>query len=699
FFMEVKVNSTTIRSFSIYSNTLPQAFLLDVAEAWRLLNGTFKTKATERTYYQHITRWLRFLADRPNHEVWSYIGQDVGSLQEEYLAWQNLLTEYRNHIFDSYPKADQLKTRINQLMGVRKLLEYLVYTKTIPDGLVLRGWKDKQRLGQSSTFLSNDFYRLINRNNLEKLVVSFDDNDVSLDEDSLSLIKYTLENTEGDSDFNPISLVISSLQDRKSQLKSQAAEDYVSYIESTNQAIEWANDSKISARADAFHKAILSRDDAHTKMRLYDKALGGCATSVLVNYLIRYNEGRLLLNKDSRYGVFWLPDRMDRYKYNRQLIQWHLGCSNYAMVCAFAFILLETNANTTSVWGLKEDDLIDQNDNYFTLNWTKRRQRGHEAKYKNLPMRVDELTPQTLTVRDVFLHQMKCRKKFLNDVIPRDRRFLFLQWHKNNVKISPNERVYVPTRPSLEIFNRIFKILCKKASGGTWETTPKAIRGSALLLTGLVTRDATAVMIEGQHASLEMGKRYTYHYPEIWQQDKEIRLFLNWYQALFTVDIEGFAEKIGIDPVSYNENKEFALEQRQKEAQNAINQQFGGIHCIDPTAGAQHGTKAGSVCDKVDKCPTCKQRRGVFVASINNLANVIQWHEVLVQLKQTLSDKDFYKWRVWHVFTTLIVDTFSKDPTHARLMREAQKKAAFTQNSYVSLIPIAEVMSNGTSNH
>ncbi|MBJ7539929.1 hypothetical protein I8J31_19840 [Marinomonas sp. C1424] len=667
--------------------------MLDVAKAWRLLNATFNVETTEITYFQHISRWLKFLADRPNHAVWSYIEQDGCSLQEEFLAWQNLLTEYRNDILDFFPRVEQLKTRNNKLMGVRKLLEYLAYTKTIPHGLVLNGWKDAQRLGQSTTFLSNDFYRFINRSkqDLQKLVDSFDDNDISLDEDALSLIKDTLEHTEEDFDFNPISLVISSLQDRKLQLKEQAADDYVSYIEATNQANEWTNDFKISTRADEFHKVMLSSDNAHTKMRLYDEVLGGCAISVLVNYLIRYNEGRLLLNEDPRYGLFWNPERMNRYDYNRDLIRSYLGCSNYAMVCAFAFIMLETNANTTSIQGLKEDDLIDHDTNYFILNWTKRRQRGNEAKYRKLPMRVDELTPQTLTVRDVFLHQMECRKKFLNAVIQRDRRFLFLQWHKNHVKISVNERIYAPTKPTLELFNRNFKILCKKASDGTWVTTPKAIRGSTLLLTGLVTRDATAVMIEGQHTSLEMGKRYTYHYPEVWLQDKEIRLFLNWYQALFTVDIESFAEKIGIDSILYNENKELALEQRQTEARNAINQQFGGIHCIDPTAGAQPGTKVGSVCNKVDRCPTCKQRRGIFVSSTNNLANVIQWHDVLVQLKQTLSDNDFYKWRVWHVFTTLIVDTFSKDPTHARLMRGAQEKAELTQNSYLSLIPVAEV--------
>ncbi|MGO2514193.1 hypothetical protein [Marinomonas polaris] len=693
--MEVKVNSTTIRSFSIYSNTLPNDFLLDVTKAWRLLNETFRAELTEITYFQHISRWLRFLADRPNHEIWSYIekGSDSGSLQEEYLAWQNLITEYRNDIFDSFPTADQLTTRNNKLIGVRKLLEYLAYTKTIPHGLVLRGWKDKPRLGQSSTFLSNDFYRLINRskNDLQKLVFSFDDNDVSLDEDVISLIKNALENTEEDFDFNPVSLVISSLQGRKNQLKNQAANDYIAYIESTNQAEKWAKDLEISACADKLHKVMLSNVDAHTKMNLYDEALGGCATSVLVNYLIRYNEGRLLLNKDSRYGLFWHPDRMSRYNYNRDHIRRYLGCSNYEMVCAFAFIMLETNANTTSIWGLEEGDLIELNDNFFQLNWTKQRQRGHESKYRIFPIRKESLTTQNLTVRDVFIHQLECRKKFLNAVIQKDQKYLFLQWYKNNVKISESERVYAPTRPSLASFNRYFKMLCEKASNGAWVTTPKAIRGSALLLTGLVTRDATAVMIEGQHTSLEMGKRYTYHYPEVWLQDKEIRLFLNWYQALFTVDIEGFAEKIGIDSILYNENKEFALEQRQKEAQNAINQQFGGIHCIDPTAGAQPGTKAGRVCNKVDKCPTCKQRRGVFVTSINNLANVIQWHEILVQLKQTLSDNEFYKWRVWHVFTTLIVDTFSKDPTHARLMREAQEKAALTQNSYASLIPVAEV--------
>lgn len=691
---DVKINFSKNRDFTLYSDTLPRKFLLNVVDAWQMLSATFKSESTEKTYYEHISRWLAFLKERPKHLVWCYVELNSDSIQEEFLVWQNLLTEYRNDILESYPKVEQIKTRNNKLVGVRKLLEYLTYKKAIPHGLTLNGWKEDHRLGQGTTFLTNDFYQLINRSkyDLQKLVDLFDDNDISLDEDVLSFIKHTLEYTEEDSDFSPTSLVITSLQSRKSQLKNEAAKDYFSYIKATNKAKEWANDIKISALADTFHKVMLSNDYPHSKKHLYDGVLEGNSIPVLVNYLIRYNEGRLLLNEDPRYGLLWNAERMVQYNYNREVIRWHLGCSNYAIVCAFTFILLETNANTTSVWELKESDLIDCDINYFQLNWTKRRQRGHEAKHRLLPMRVDKLSPQTLTVRDVFIHQIECRKKFLKDVFERDREFLFINWHKNHIKNGVNKRIYVPTRPTLECFNRIFKLLCKKASNDVWVTTPKAIRGSALLLTGLITRDATAVMMEGQHKSLNMGKRYTYHYPEIWLQDKEIRSFLNWYQALLTINIEGFAEKIGIDPVLYAENKELAIELHQKETQKAINQQFGGIHCIDPTAGVQLGTKVGSVCNKVDRCPTCAQRRGVFVTSTNNLANVIQWHETLQQLKHVLNDADFYKWRVWHVFTTLIIDTFLKDPTHARLVRRAHEKAEVTQNPYLSLIPVNEVI-------
>ena len=86
-----------------------------------------------------------------------------------------------------------------------------------------------------------------------------------------------------------------------------------------------------------------------------------------------------------------------------------------------------------------------------------------------------------------------------------------------------------------------FKSLCREVSGERWSSTLKALRGSVLLLTGLVTRDAMQVMQVGRHSDLTMAAKYTHHLPEILRREKKVREFLDWFETVLTVNIDQFA--------------------------------------------------------------------------------------------------------------------------------------------------------------
>ena len=92
----------------------------------------------------------------------------------------------------------------------------------------------------------------------------------------------------------------------------------------------------------------------------------------------------------------------------------------------------------------------------------------------------------------------------------------------------------------------LFKTLSQEASKGAWSTSPKAIRGSELLLHGLLVRDQHALMAKGQWTSLAMPKEVHQSHPEMLAREENIRDFLEWFQALLTVNVEDFAKQVGI---------------------------------------------------------------------------------------------------------------------------------------------------------
>jgi len=689
-----------VRDFSQYAEPLGRDFVSKLADGWRAFADQC-SEESERSYWHHNSRFLNFLSNDDRLEALREFfrkEQDLSSAQE-YLSLQNALSLYR----DTLSKDESLSgvSRNNLVAGVSSFfVKWCADQGVVPQELYLAGFKINTGLRGGTTVLDERLLSLlaVTNEDLEKTLSVIEDSDAGLDEDVVQLILSLSKGRESNGAASGFSLelAVRTLNGRVEALCTASRQLYFEYIQATKEAKQWLQSPEICELADAL-QAALTKDwgasGAQAAGREYTRILGSNPTAVITTFLHRHNDSRMLLDSDLRSKRLWKPDKMKRLDYDQDTIRLHLGVDPLRMVSGYAFILLETAGNTSSIWNLSINDLNNMEGGY-QLNWIKWRSQGDEAKYKLFAERDPsaELTADTLTVRDVYKHELEQRARFIGDVRPEDKDALFLAHYKNHTKVdATRRRQYVPSRPSENFARSHFQTLCNIASNGQWTTTPKAIRGSLMLLTGLMTRDAGEVARLGQHKGLSMAARYTFELPELMRRESAVREFLSWFETLLTIDIQDFALRIGIDPVKWGESLDEVKALRTAELNEAVNNQFGGVHCIDPKAGVQPGTEKGEVCDRVENCLTCPHRRSLFVLSDGNLVNVIHWHAELKAAKEKLSEEAFAPWSLWLLFTSMILDKFSNARIHARLVRQAQARAAKESNPYAGIFRMKEV--------
>lgn len=685
------------RNFNPFVSELGKGFVAQIVDAYSSWVGE-KPSETEKTYWHQIKTALKYFASSPDLENFRDVlrGDVSVNPEDDFMLWQVALSSYR-HDVDMRNLEDTTKTNLVSAPRVF-FCQHCANEGITPQGLSLEGWDINTALGTGSTAIDENTLSVLGQSehSLMSLVAFIDDDDVTLDGDFIELLKQACRDAkDNDSQVNRVELAVNLLQGRITALKEAAAGIYVDYINATNQADKWVEDLHLIELADQLHDLFLGKSgkEGSTLGRSYRRVLENQALQVLVVWLKRYQEGRYPLSDNELYHVFNI--RLTNFGIDRETIERYLGKSRLGLAAGYIFIMFETAGNSSSIWDLEVENLVHQHesDDTYHLNWIKRRSGVHQSMSSSFSVRKESLSSSTLSVKDVFEHQLVCRTEYLRDVRKEDRDKLFLSHYKNNTKSTETEeRVYIPSHPTSGFLRGHFEDICNIASDGKWRTTPKAIRGSLLLLEGILTRDATAVAELGQHVGLQMANRYTFHLPEVLRREQNIRDFLDWFEALLTVDIEGFAKRIGIDELSYSERLETARLMRNAELKEALNQQFGGIHCADPRAGIQPGTEQGDICDKVEKCPTCTKRRGIFVLSENNILNVMHWHQELERAKQSLTAQLFKPWEIWHLFTSMILDRFGRNPGHSALFRLAEKRRANEINPYANLIQLKEVI-------
>lgn len=685
------------RDFNPYRNDLGDLFTLKLVDAYTNFSND-RVDATEVTYWHHIADFLRFVCESDLCKpLRTHLNQSPDypiKPNERYMVWQSTLLHYR-HFIDTNKAS--ITTKTNTVHGVRQFFcEFCANFGLIPHDLSLKGWRLETKLGVGSTFIDDEVLAILGKTKDEftSFIEQMDNDGEDLKNGVSRLIRSLFD--EGSSEgINKVQLTTNLLSSRLNCLKSHVSKVYFKYIQATQELDEWISNPAYHAGAERFERILREEKNGFPAL-VRDKCLSTLKNldvfGAIVVWLRLYCDFDHITYTDDRYEVFYRV--LKHFGWNQESFELHLGKSSEGMAAAFTLMLLETAANPQSIVNLTINDLILDNciEGTYSLNWMKLRSIGSEAKTKRFELRNEVLTAETITVKDVFEHQLKCRDKSYLDVKDGDQEKLFLTFNRrSSIKVDHDKYSNVACVPGMPTFSRRLTKLSKICSDGDWTSTPKAVRGSLLLLEGLLTKDFLAVAELGQHTTLAMARKYTNHLPEKIRVEEKIRGFLNWFEALLTVDIENFAQKIGVDEALYAKNREEAQLIRDKEVEQALNQQFGGIHCADPYAGTHNIEQKGSVCTEISNCPSCPQRRGVFLATEGNVINIMHWHQSLEDAKVVLSDEAFAPWLLWYSFTTRILERLKNSREHRMLFKISERKSQQQSNSYQSIIKLVEV--------
>ncbi|MBP1351394.1 MULTISPECIES: hypothetical protein [Pseudomonas] len=677
----------TERDFGKYTESLGHYFCNALVSAYEIFWPD--NSSTEVTYFYPIIKFLDFLAeDGSQEELRNFLKTgEISDPGESYIVvlFHNLMSGYRSNL-------DKLeienRTKNNYAAGVRAFVRHLANRGVVPHGLNIKGFQFERGIG--STLLDVTIHKEVD---IQALISQHQDTLISEGLDDLEGMESLLSNLFNEAgacasledSFDIVEASTRVLDSRLGALKSASADLVVQHYKLLQDARRWASNQGYQRKAkglrDMFEQpavGVIGGQAAKVMGAECAMIMDGCALQVIVTYCHIYHGGIYPFDKDASYA--FLANRIQKSGISISDVRSALGYSREARVAAFVWLSINYAINPDALLNLATNCLIPiGNDGQYQFVWNKLRKGAENQESVVVSSRIDgvALTCDTLTAVDVVEYLRVCTENIRDFAREEDRNSLFIGFYKNYTKGTGGERVHVPSKLALNTINMSFKSLCREVSGERWSSTLKALRGSVLLLTGLVTRDAMQVMQVGRHSDLTMAAKYTHHLPEILRREKKVREFLDWFETVLTVNIDQFAEKVGIDPEAYDIRK-----------QRILNQQFGGIHCSDPMAGVQPGTIEGKVCHRIDKCVSCSNRRSLFLATKENIANVIHWREVLAKAEECLGEEQFSRWSLWKLFVSSVLDRLYSAREQRRLLTQAEEYCNSHQNPYVDVIPV-----------
>lgn len=692
--MFVEIAKYTVRDFSHWVEDFGEHFLVEFAAGYDSEYGEART-ATEKTAWHQIKKFMDFVSQADSAKLlkkW-LLNHDWKSKPplEVSVYWYSVIASYREFLKNRY---NGNSTRSNAVWGANRFLEIAENRGLVPQSLRLHGWKVESEIGQGSTFLDVTIDKTIDLDALVESEVDFFEHVDEFDEKERQNVRTLIANimieAKGSNQNEEVDLFSSAaivLARRIEYVKITSAEIIVEHMNKVAQASTWASDPEIICKAEELHEIFRSSKEigAQVTGKEYVRLLSKDALPVLVTYAIKYYDNRWPREigggiTEPYYGQFL--SRIRDNGLSKHDVRSYLGNDSLVLAAAHAFITIEVAGNPDSISNLQRDALQYEEDaQVYVLYWYKYRS-GEEPESEIVSSRTDDgpVTTDSLSVVDVFRHVLQITEPMLALAREEDQNVLFMGDYKNNTRANNEEGFRRPTKTRPTTLNRKFSEICHLASSGKWSSTLKAIRGSVLLLEGLLTGDATAVGKKGRHKTYDMARKYVSHMPEMLRRTSKIREFLDWFETLLTINIEDYAEKIGIDKEAYEERKQIILEHH-----------FGGIQCSDPKAGAQPGTVEGVICHRVDKCVSCEQRRDIFVLSQSNIISLLQWHAVIERAQKGLSEDEFEPWSLWFLYTNMMLERLASAPQHSTLLRNAQEEVRGRTNPYEQIIPTCDV--------
>lgn len=677
----------TERDFGKYTESLGHYFCNALVSAYEIFWPD--NTSTEATYFYSIIKFLDFWAeDGSQEELRVFIrAGEFSDLGESYIVvlFHNLMSGFRSYL-DTLEIEN--RTKNTYAAGVRAFVRHLANRGVVPHGLFIKGFKFEPGIG--STLLDVTIHKEVN---ISALISQHQELLISEGLDDLEGMQSLLSNLFNEADacasiedsFDVIEVSTRVLDSRLVALKSASAGLVIQHYKLLQDVGQWLKCQEYQRKAKDLRVLFgqvgvggVGGQAAKVLGGEYATIMDGCALQVLVVYCHIYHGGIYPLGDDFSYSL--LSNRIQKSGISISDVRNALGYSREARVAAFVWLSIKYAINPDALLNITTNCLVSTgNDGQYQFVWNKLRKGAESQESVVVNSRAEgvALTCDSMTAVDVVEYLRVCSEHIRDFAREEDRNSLFIGFYKNYTKGSCGERVHVPSMLALNTINTSFKSLCRKVSGERWSSSLKALRGSVLLLTGLVTRDAMQVMQVGRHSDLTMAAKYTDHLPEILRREKKVREFLDWFETVLTVNIDQFAEKVGIDPEAYDIRKE-----------RLLNQQFGGIHCSDPMAGVQPGTIEGEVCHRIDKCVSCSKRRSLFLATKENIANVIYWREVLSKAEKLLGEDEFSRWILWKLFVSSILERLYSEREQRRLLTQAEEYCNSYQNPYVNVIPV-----------
>jgi|TARA_Y100001001_G_scaffold87599_1_gene85726 hypothetical protein len=364
--------------------------------------------------------------------------------------------------------------------------------------------------------------------------------------------------------------------------------------------------------------------------------------------------------KDYRKGL--------RGKYSANEFIELMGASRDLMVSGFLLMMFETCANPGDLGDIKIYDKTQVFDNLAVIDWTKSRARKVLSKW-------DSSAESRESVTQIFNQILVATKYYRNHAhaLDQDRLFLHVYAHSSNAKHRTIAKDYVAGQATYKsFFAHNIESLINRLTDGRWKIRAKGVRASLILLKTL-KEGVSAAREMAQHSEGRTTKGYVASFPFKQKLESHMREYIEWLEALVTIKLDDVAAKLGLNEEEYKRVKD-----------DVLSSQFGSVHCSDPKSGFQPGSLAGVPCNQVMMCMSCEKRRNIFIASENNVANLIQWREALLEaFENRIIDDSNINWVLWRIYVDTMYDRLSNQLKHKALLLDVERSLAEqTENPY-----------------
>lgn len=365
-----------------------------------------------------------------------------------------------------------------------------------------------------------------------------------------------------------------------------------------------------------------------------------------------------------------LPEK--DYKWSDEWFASRLGLSSDMYTPCMLLLIFDNFMNVSNARQIPISGLEKNEDGIACIRWFKKRADSWLVK----PV-CNELQ---ISSRDVFKHIKQATKPYRKLCYENDYRdqqnYLFLSYYSSK---KHRESAARPLNPESETFTNHAKKFIANVSDNKWYMTPDMLRSSLLLLSGF-NGGIEGIKKDAQHLSERTSTIYhnrpaaraTFH--------EAMREFKEWLQTLITLNIDDAAIKLGVDPDKYEERKKLIMESR-----------FGGLFCKDPMAGVQEGTKKGTACNKIARCLLCKNKKNLFVESVENITHLLQWLEALEDAvnKGLIDAEENINWYFWFRFIEEMVARLENNPAsklrNQALISAAKERVSKYDNPYLQI--------------